>query len=102
MDYQIQNNLSGIKSLVELGMHGHFPLFPNNWIENVSLNRFARITKNEKEKAQKIINRLAKHKSLDRKRTVLYSLSNSERDVFLKVFFKMVEGRILDKKTELH
>ena len=102
MEYQKQNNFYGIKSLIELGVHGHFPLFPQEWFLNFSLKFEEKISKTEKEKAQKIINRLGKHKNLNRKRTILYSLNDEERYIFLKVFFRMVEGRILNNKLELH
>jgi hypothetical protein len=38
---------------------------------------------------------------LDRKKTLLSSLNKEERDLFIKSFLKLVEGKILDKKPEL-
>ena len=102
MDYQLQNSNSGIQSLIELGMNGHYPLFPTEWFVSLNLINDSLISKSDKEKTHKILNRLAQHRSLDRKRTILYSLTEQEREIFLKVFFNMVEDKLLSKKPELH
>ena len=53
------------------------------------------------EKAKKILKQLQKHKSLDRKKTLLSSLATEDRNLFIKTFLKAVEGKILDEKPEL-
>ena len=90
-----------IKSLVKLGMHGHFPLFENSWIKENSNDR-KKLTGNEKVKAKKLSNRLCQHNSLQRKKTILFSMNNSERTLLVKAFFKMVEHKIIDQGVELH
>jgi len=102
VDYQPQNNNQGIQSLVELGANGHYPLFPPEWFASLSLTSNFAISKSDKEKTHKIINRMCQHRSLDRKRTILYSLTEKEREIFLKVFFSMVEDKLMSKKPELH
>jgi len=102
VEYQLQNSNQGIQSLIELGTNGHYPLFPTEWFGSLNLKNNSTISKSEKEKTHKILNRLAQHRSLDRKRTILYSLTDKEREIFLKVFFNMVENKLMSKKQELH
>ncbi len=59
------------------------------------------VSKQEEEKAKKILKLLQKHKSLDRKKTLLSSLEKEDRALFIKTFLKVVEGKILDEKPEL-
>lgn len=90
-----------IKTLVELGANGYFPLFENNWLQDVS-NPNKKLTGNEKVKAKNLFKRVLQHKSIERKKTVVFSMCEEDRVLFIKAFLKMVEGNILDKKIELH
>ena len=93
-----------MKALIMLGIHGHFPLFLDEWIQDPTIKekRFAKISGNERAKAKKLFSRVSKHKSLEHKKIVVLSMSDDERTLFIKAFFKIVEGKILDQKMELH
>lgn len=89
-----------LRSFIELGTRGHFPLFPSSWIGDV----FKEHEKNDaaNDDIKNILKKLSKHRSLDRKKTILLSLTEDERTIFIKEFFKMVENKILDQKPEIH
>jgi hypothetical protein len=93
-----------MKALINLGVQGHFPLFLDQWINSpdVKERRFSKITGLERAKAKKLFNRVLKHRSLEHKKVVVFSMSDDERSLFIKAFFKLVEGKILDQRPELH
>lgn len=100
MEFYDRNDRS-IKSLVELGTKGYFPLFNTNWLSEFYSVSPKKLTGNEKVQAKKLLKRVSKHRSLERKKTVMLSMNESERHLVLKAFFKMVENKILDAKPEL-
>ena len=87
-----------MKSLIELGRHGHYPLFHQNWIEEATKEKNARPNKADQKRAKEIMDKLAQHKNLDRKRTLLLSLPEQERKLFIKEFFNLVEQSILEER----
>lgn len=102
MEIPRRKNEKSMKSLVELGTKGFFPLFYDDWIEEHTHYKSEKLSGQEKQKARQIMQKLVKHKSIDRKRTLLLALDENERMTFIKAFMKMVEGQILDEKPELH
>jgi len=100
LEFYDRNDRS-IKSLVELGTKGFFPLFDNNWLNDFYAEKPKKLTGNEKVKAKKLLKRVSKHRSLERKKTVILSMNAEERHIVLKAFFKMVENKILDTKPEI-
>jgi len=85
--------------LIELGRNGFFPLFHPNWIKDACKETFKKNSKTDQKKANEIMRRLAQHKNLDRKRTLLISLSDSDRKIFIKEFFNLVEKSILKERS---
>ena len=90
-----------MKALIELGRNGHFPLFHSSWIEEVTREKSKKFTKQDQKKAHEIIDKISKHKNLDRKKTILLSLSDEERKIFIKEFFNLVEQSILEERPIL-
>jgi len=90
-----------LKSLIELGALGHYPLFEPSWVQE-ALESNKKLTGNEKSKAKTLLKKLCDHRTIDRKKTVLFALKPSDRKVVIKAFIKLVEGKILDKGMELH
>jgi len=91
-----------LASLIDLGIMGHFPLFHPDWLEAMKLDKLIPLTKGEKNLAENVLERLSKHKSLDRKQTILFSLPEEDRKTFVRAFIKLVETKILDKGPEIH
>ena len=93
-----------MKALIHLGTQGHFPLFHSSWLTEPEMNekRFHKITGLERARAKKLFQRVSKHRQLEHKKTVLQSRAEEDRKLFMKAFFKLVEGKILDQKPEIH
>ena len=91
--------------LLDLGTKGHFPLFRKSWISEVTCDgpkRKPSFSKLEETKIKSIITRLSRHKRIDQKVTILMSLKNEDRNLFIKAFLKKVEHKILNNRPELH
>ena len=93
-----------MKALINLGVQGHFPLFHESWITSNSLNQknLLKITGVERARVKKLFNNVLKHRHLERKKIILLSMSDEDRNLFIKAFIHLVEGKILDQKMELH
>ena len=98
MDLNYKFNDKSFKPLIELGMSGHYPLFLNEWINNL---REKRLNKSEMIKVKKLITQLSKHKTIERKKTLLFSLADTDRDLFIKAFLQVVEGRLMNEKIHI-
>lgn len=94
-------NDRAIKSLVDLAAQGFYPLFEDNWLDEVWNQDTKKLTGNEKAKAKTLFKRLCEHRTLERQRTVFWSMKQEERKLFKRAFMKMVENRILDSAPEL-
>ena len=93
-----------MKALINLGTQGHYPLFHDMWLKDPEIKekKFQKITGLERARAKKLFLRVSKHRQLDHKKTVLLSMNDGDRILFMKAFFKLVEGKILDLKPEIH
>ena len=100
MEFYYRNDQS-LKSLIHLGTFGHYPLFEKNWVEEAFQNN-KKLTGNEKSKAKTLLKKLCDHRTIDRKKTVLFSLKDEDRRVVVKAFMKLVETKILDGTPEIH
>ena len=90
-----------IGSLVDIGMSGFFPLFHDGWLVD-SMKEIGKLEQEDKDRAKKILDRLTSHRGIDRKRTILLTLTKKDRQLFINLFLKMVENKIMDKKIILH
>lgn len=100
LEFYDKNDRS-IKSLIELGAKGYFPLFDSSWLSEFYSLPDKKLTGNEKAQAKKLLKRVSKHRSLERKKTVIFSMQEDDRNLVLKAFFKMVENKILDTKPQI-
>lgn len=98
MDIAYKFNDKSFKPLIELGAKGHFPLFLDEWIIEL---REKNLTKSEKLKVKKLVTQLSKHKSIERKKTLLFSFEKGDREIFIKAFLQVVEGYLLNEKILL-
>ena len=87
-----------MKSFIELGRKGYFPLFHQSWIEDATKDKNQRPNKADQKKAKEIMEKIALHKNLDKKKTILLSLPDNERKIFVKEFFNLVEQSILEER----
>ena len=104
MEQPRKENEQSIRSLIDMGTKGYFPLFQPEWIQEIfheNQTKGPKLTSAEKNKAKSIMQDLVKHNTLERKKIVLHAMEEQERKVFVKAFMKMVEGKILDEKVGL-
>lgn len=91
-----------IKTLIEMGLCGHFPLFSSEWIANSHLNSTSKLPKKlaqkEKDKVRKMFKTLVTYQSIESKKNFLFGLEESDRDLFIKAFFNILETKVLDQK----
>ncbi|EQC49481.1 hypothetical protein M899_1649 [Bacteriovorax sp. BSW11_IV] len=95
------NREESIKRLVELGKAGFYPLFDDSWFFELAKNNTP-LNAKQQEKAKSLIKRLGQHRSLERQKTVLFSMPEEDRNIIMKTFLKLVEGSILDEAPQLH
>lgn len=100
LEFYYRNDQS-LKSLIQLGTVGHFPIFESSWVEEAHKNH-KKLTGNEKSKAKTLLKKLCDHRTIDRKKTVLFALEAEDRRVVVKAFMKLVETKILDSSPEIH
>lgn len=99
-DYKPEDSM---KALIQLAISGHYPLFHDQWINDSNLQKKStKITGFERAKAKKLFQQVLKHRTLEHKKIVVMSMNDEDRFLFMKAFFKLVEGRILDQKPEIH
>ncbi len=102
MALEIVRKESSIRSLIDLGCKGYFPLFMDEWIDQAIIDNTKRPTKKDKLLTKEVIKRLSKHKSIERKKIIIMSLDDEKRTAFVKVFLSLVEGQILDDGPKFH
>ena len=93
-----------LKSLLELAQNGHYPLFYTEWIVD-SFKKTEKMNLSPHDIQHlfnDILTRMAQHKKIDRKRTVLHALKDSERRLFVRTFLGIVEDKYLDQSSQLH
>ncbi|MCB9061061.1 MAG: hypothetical protein H6622_06030 [Halobacteriovoraceae bacterium] len=91
-----------LKSLIELGSNGHFPLFMTDWLKeyfNSDLNTPA--SKIQNRKIKELFRTLERYETLERKRIFMLSLECEDRFLLIREFFSQVEDYILNKSPEL-
>lgn len=101
MNNLTQRKSPSMNSLIEMATNGHYPIIENSWI-TTHRDQAKKLTEAEKKKAQKILKRVSEHRSLERQKTVIFSMKDCERNLFISAFLNLVEGRILDENPTLH
>jgi len=94
-----------LDQLIEAGSFGHFPLFYQSWIHESFANpvEVRKITfSRAAETVHKIFDRIERHRTIEKKKTAIQAMNETERNDFILSFIKMVEYRTLDKLKDLH
>jgi hypothetical protein len=90
---------------LRIAQTGHYPLFFNDWLsDSLDLNDRDNSEKLNIRKAshnvKHVFNQLAKHRTLEKKKTALIGMDKLSREEFIRSFFKVVEHKVLeDVKT---
>lgn len=82
-----------IQSLLSMGTKGFFPLFDKNWV-STSFKDQKPLSDSQREDGYLILDRLTRHRGIDRKKTVIFSLQQQQREVVVKLFLELVEQKM--------
>jgi len=92
---------NSFQTLINLGTQGFLPLFEGVLNSDIRSLKDTKLSIVEKKKANKLIDRVVKHRTLERQKTVVFAMDDMERKILMKAFFKLVEGKILDAGPQL-
>ncbi|MDD0853103.1 hypothetical protein HBN50_08345 [Halobacteriovorax sp. GB3] len=90
-----------IKKLIEFGKMGFYPLFDESWMLGLSKNN-SPMSQKDQERAAGLLKRLTQHRTIERQKTVLFTMKETDRELVMKTLIKLVEGKILDETPMLH
>ena len=89
------------KNYLAMAQTGYYPLFFDEWVkESFSVKQnitFRKASHNVKH----VFNRLAKHNTVEKKKTALIGMDKLSREEFIRSFFKVVEHSILEDVKSL-
>ena len=86
-----------MEQLIKMALVGHLPLFESDWISESNIeDQDQKLSRREKNRARKLINKILQHRTIEKQRTVVISLDEKDRALVIKSFMKIVEGKILD------
>lgn len=93
---QTQSNVkSDYNNYLQLAQIGHYPLFFNDWVKT-SLNQKQKMTfRKANHNVKHVFNQLARHKTLEKKKTALIGMDRISREEFIRSFFMVVEHEML-------
>ncbi len=84
-----------------LGMTGHYPLFFQSWVKESHKSVQKVNLKKANHNVAHVFNQLAKHRSLEKKKTALIGMDKFSREEFIRSFFKIIEHKSLKEADTL-
>lgn len=86
---------------IKLAQIGHYPLFFNDWVTS-SLSQTQNMTfRKASHNVKHVFNQLARHRTLEKKKTALLGMDKLTREEFIRSFFKVVEHKMLQEVKSL-
>ena len=100
LDFKRKSDLNG---LVDLAIKGHYPLFDQNLQRQfIKIGQCPqKLSLDEKMKANIIIQRVLFHQNMENRRTILASLPAEDQRLFLSMFLRLVERKLIGEKMIL-
>ena len=86
---------------VQMAQIGHYPLFFDDWLHSSLDQKQAMTFRKATHNVKHVFNQLAKHRTLEKKKTALIGMDKVSREEFIRSFFKVVEHEILKEVTSL-
>jgi hypothetical protein len=80
-----------------MGTKGFYPLFEAEWLSQSHLPS-DELAPQERDEGMKILQRLNSHRGIERKKTILLTLTPKQRAIIVKLFFSLVEEKIDHQK----
>ena len=98
-NYLLQDQ--NFKSLIHLGVHGHYPLFDKQWVNELVADPISQLSKKQQIRAKELFKKVLKHRNIERKKILVQNFQMADRKLVIKIFLDMVEDLILNGKTEI-
>ncbi len=90
------------QNFIKLAETGHYPLFFKDWM-STSLEQTQNISfKKASHNVKHVFNQLARHNTIEKKKTALIGMDRLSREEFIRSFFKVVEHEVLKEMKTLH
>lgn len=89
------------QNYIQMGVIGHYPLFFDDWLKPSLEQRQHMNLRKASHNVKHVFNILARHKTIEKKRTALLSMSKLSREEFIRSFFKVVENKMLEEVKTL-
>jgi hypothetical protein len=99
MNLTVANKERILESLLDMGKCGHFPLFINAWIAE-GLEKTCS-TKKDQRRGRQILDRIIQHRCMEKRKTVVMSLSDEDRAILIRSFMQLVENRVIDARPTI-
>ena len=84
-----------------LGLTGLFPLFFDDWVKESHISPQKLNLRKANHNVAHVFNQLAKHGSIEKKKTALIGMDRLSREEFIRSFFKVIEHRHLSEVKTL-
>lgn len=89
------------RNYLEMAKYGHYPLFFEEWLAETLPVETSMPTRKATHNVRHVFNLLARHNTVERKRTALISMDKVSRQEFIRAFFRVVEEDILKETKTL-
>ncbi|MBD64454.1 MAG: hypothetical protein CME62_04565 [Halobacteriovoraceae bacterium] len=98
---QKSNVKSDYDHYLRLAHAGHYPLFFNDWLHSSMQQKSNLSHQRASHNVKHVFNQLARHKTLEKKKTALIGMDRISREEFIRSFFKIIEHEILKGNKSL-
>jgi len=82
---------SDYKNFVKIAGQGHYPLFFSQWVSESLADKHHLTIRKASHNVQHVFKQLARHRTIEKKKTALISMDKISREEFIRSFIKMVE-----------
>jgi hypothetical protein len=86
---------------IQMAQIGHYPLFFHDWLHSSLDQKQVMTFRKATHNVRHVFNQLARHSSLEKKKTALLGMDKLSREEFIRSFFKVVEHEILKEVKSL-
>ena len=90
------------ENFLSLAKTGHYPLFYREWMEESLTTKYNLTFRKASHNVQHVFHQLARHRTLEKKKTALIGMDRISRSEFIRSFFKIVEHKLLEDIKNLH
>lgn len=98
---QKSNSKQDLHNYLAIAHTGHFPLFFDDWLKESFHTHQKMNLRKATHNVAHVFNQLARHKTLEKKKTALIGMDKVSREEFIRSFLKVVEHKLLENTRSL-